>query len=97
MSIFPNFLRSLLLTSVLSFTAPLLLVGGVWVSLFLLGYIPLLEAIAQTGSEQILNFLAIFGNGCPLEGILVIGCTCGFVGALFDTYAFYRYQTLRSP
>lgn len=96
MRIVPNFLRSLLLTSVLSFAAPLLLVGGALVSLSLLGYIPLLEKIGQTGAEQILGFLAIFGSGCPLEGILVIGCACGFVGGLFDTYAFYRYQNLRS-
>jgi hypothetical protein len=26
---------------------------------------------------------------------VVIGLTCSFVGALFDTYAFYRYQNLR--
>lgn len=97
MRIFSNFLCSLLLTSVLSFAAPLLLVGGALTSLSLLGYIPVLEAIGQTGAQQILKFLATFGNGCPLEGMLVISCTCGFVGALFDTYTFYRYQNLRSP
>ncbi|GAC1459093.1 MAG: hypothetical protein NVSMB70_03950 [Chamaesiphon sp.] len=65
-------------------------------SVCLVGYIPGLEAIAQTSSTQILQFLATFGSGCPVQGVLVIGFTCSFVGALFDTYAFYRYQTLRS-
>jgi len=42
----------------------------------------------------LLSFLAVFGTGSPLEGVLVIGMTCSIVGALFDTYAFYRYQSL---
>jgi hypothetical protein len=27
---------------------------------------------------------------------LTIGLTCGFVGALFDIYVYYRYQILRT-
>lgn len=95
MSILPNFLRSLLLTSLLTFAAPILLVGGVLASLSILSYIPILEAMGQTGAAQVCMFLAVFGNGCPLEGILVIGLACGLVGALFDTYTFYHYQNLR--
>lgn len=64
-------------------------------SLSILSYIPILEGMGQTGATQIWAFLAIFGNGCPLEGILVIGLACGLVGALFDTYTFYSYQNLR--
>lgn len=95
MSILPNFLRSLLLTTILSFTAPILLVGTALTSFSLLSYIPQLEAATQLSIGQVLQFLAVFGNGCPLEGLLVIGLTCGLVGAMFDTYAFYRYQNLR--
>lgn len=95
MSIFPNFLRSLVLTSFLSFTAPMLLVAGMLASLFLIGYVPGLEIVGKSGAVAICNFLAVFGTGCPIDGIVTIGLTCGFVGAIFDTYAFYRYQTLR--
>ncbi|MBD2183723.1 hypothetical protein H6S82_07985 [Planktothrix sp. FACHB-1355] len=95
MNIMPNFFRSLLLTSFLSFVAPILLVGGTLAGLSLIGYIPVLGIIGQSGAESIWKFLVVFGNGCPIEGLLTIGLTCAFVGAMFDTYAFYRYQTLR--
>ena len=96
MSILPNFLRSVLLTIVLSFVAPMLLFGGVLVSLSLSGHIPGLTAIAQSVARQILHFLATFGSGNSFRGLIVIGITCSLVGALFDTYAFYRYQSLRN-
>ena len=96
MSIVPNFLCSLLLAIVFSFVAPILLVGGVLVSLSLIGYIPGPEGLAESVAEQILHFLATFGSGNPFQGLVVIGLTCSLVGALFDTYAFYRYQSLRN-
>ena len=95
MSIFPNFFRSLLLTSILSFVAPILLIGGTLAGLSSIGYIPGLGIICHSGAESIWKFLAVFGSGCPIQGLLTIGMTCAFVGAMFDTYAFYRYQTLR--
>ena len=94
MSILPNLLRSLVLTALLSFVAPIVLVTVSVVALSGIGYIPGLETIGQTGTTQLLTFLAVFGNGCPVQGILVIGLTCSLVGSLFDTYAFYRYQIL---
>ncbi|MEB3182056.1 MAG: hypothetical protein VKL59_23925 [Nostocaceae cyanobacterium] len=95
MSIFPNFLRSLLLTIIFSFIAPMLLFGGLIVTLSLIGYIPGLQTITETIGSQIVEFLATFGSGTPRRGIFVISLTCSFVGALFDTYAFYKYQNLR--
>ncbi len=86
----PNFLRSLLLASTLSFVAPALIVGSVLFSLGLVGYLPGLTVLTQTVTDQILNILSTFGSGSPFEGILVIALTCSLVGALFDTYAFYR-------
>lgn len=94
MSILPNFLRSLVLTALLSFVAPIVLVTVLVVALSGIGYIPGLEVIGQAGTTQLLKFLAVFGSGCPVEGVLVIGFTCSIVGALFDTYAYYRYQIL---
>jgi len=96
MTILPNFLRSLVLTTFLSFVAPLVLVSALLVFALGVGYFPGLETIGQIGTSQLLNFLAVFGTGSPLEGAIVIGLTCSLVGALFDTYAFYRYQSLNN-
>lgn len=90
MSIFPNFLRSLLLTGLLSFIAPLLLIGAGLTSFSLIGLVPALQGVGRSGEDQILQFLATFGSGSPLQGFLVIGLAFGLVGALFDTYAAYQ-------
>ncbi|WP_017653404.1 hypothetical protein [Fortiea contorta] len=95
MALFTNFLRSLLLTVIFSFAAPLLLVGGFLLVLSLLGNLPGLQGITEAMSTQIMHFLATFGSGAPLRGIFVISLTCSFVGALFDSYAYYRCQILR--
>ncbi|MGL5060338.1 MAG: hypothetical protein ACRC62_10175 [Microcoleus sp.] len=87
MSIFPNFLRSILLTSLLSFVAPLLLIGVGLTGCFLIGLLPVLQGIGHSGEYQILQFLATFGSGCPLQGFFAIGTTFALVGALFDVYA----------
>lgn len=86
------FLRSLLLTSTFSFATPIVLIGFALVGLDLLSQVPLIDTISQSGSGQILSFLTVFGNGDAIEGAFVIGLTCGLVGALFDTYAFYRHH-----
>lgn len=90
MSIFPNFLRSVLLTSLLSFVAPLLLIIVGLTSFLLIGLVPPLQELGHSGEALILQFLATFGSGCPLQGFLVIGMTFGLVGALFDTYASFQ-------
>ncbi len=89
MSIFSDFLRSLLLTMILSFITPIFLLLGGLISFILIGHLPQLAALGQVCSHQILQFLAVFGRGSPLEGCFIIGITCSFVGALFDTYASY--------
>ncbi|OCQ97497.1 hypothetical protein BCD67_24605 [Oscillatoriales cyanobacterium USR001] len=88
MSILPNFLRSLLLASVFSFIAPLLLIGAVLSCFDLISHLPCLQRVGHFGADQILKFLATFGSGSPIEGFLVIGITFSLVGILFDTYAF---------
>ncbi len=92
MSIFPNFLRSVLLTSLFSFIAPLLLICAGLTSFSLICLVPALQGVGHSGEEMILQFLATFGSGCPLQGFLVIGVAFGLVGALFDTYAFYQHS-----
>ncbi|MEM7554115.1 MAG: hypothetical protein AAF378_08440 [Cyanobacteria bacterium P01_A01_bin.84] len=95
MNMFINFLRSLLLAMIFSFIAPMFFLGGLWVLASLIGHIPVMTRISELAIDRIIEFLIIFGSGTPLKGIFVIGLTCSFVGALFDTYAFYRYQILR--
>ncbi|HTL88965.1 MAG TPA: hypothetical protein VL134_06165 [Leptolyngbya sp.] len=88
MSFSPNYLRSLLLAILVSFIAPIALIGGVILALLALGFVPGLMPIGQASTAQILSFLETFGNGNAWEGAIVIGCACGVVGALFDTYIF---------
>jgi hypothetical protein len=95
MSIFTNFLRSLLLTIIFSFAVPMFLVGGILLLLTFMGHLPGLQSVTETSATRILHFLAIFGSGTAFRGLLIISLTCSFVGALFDTYAYYRYQILR--
>jgi disulfide bond formation protein DsbB len=50
--------------------------------------------MTQEIPNDILHFLATFGTGSPLHGLLIIGLTFGFVGGLFDVYVYYRHQVL---
>lgn len=84
--ILPNFLLSLLLTSIFSFVTPILLIGMSWTSFALISHLPSLQTIGQSGIAQIWHFLATFGSGHPLQGCLVIAFTCSLVGAMFDGY-----------
>lgn len=95
MLMFTNFLRSLLLTIIFSFFTPMFFLGGVLVFVSFIGYIPTLQYITEAIAAHIMQFLTIFGSGNPLHGLFIISLTCSFVGALFDTYVYYRYQILR--
>jgi len=88
------FLRSLLFTIAFSFMVPILLIGLVVVSLSIATTIPGVTVVGQVAVEQVWMVLAAFGNASPVEGTIIIGLTCGLVGALFDAYNFY-YRYLR--
>ncbi|MDJ1184854.1 hypothetical protein [Roseofilum casamattae] len=90
------FIRSLCLAVLLSFVTPWVVVGGIMLSLDLGTQIPGLTALSQEWENCIWHFLAVFGNGEPLEGLLVLGVTCSIVGAMFDAFAFYREQIWHS-
>lgn len=91
----PNLLRSLILTVLLAFVVPLLLVGGVLGLLLGVSYIPGIAAVGQRGMESILHFFSVFGSGYPLLGMLTIGGTCGIVGGVFDVFNFFFFQGVR--
>ncbi|WP_375472257.1 hypothetical protein [uncultured Nostoc sp.] len=95
MTIFTNFLRSLVLTIIFSFVVPLFFIGGGFLLLSLIGYFPGLQELTEAIATEIMHFLATFGSGTPLRGLFVISLTCSFVGALFDMFVYYRYQILR--
>lgn len=95
MSIFSHFLRSVLVTSLLSFAVPSLVLGLGVASMVAIGYLPGLGSLSESAVKQLLQFLSTFGSGSPVQGVVVIGLTCSLVGALFDAYAFYRSQNLR--
>ena len=87
---------SLLVTALVSFTTPVVLVGIVLGVLSILSYIPALSLLGRCGAHQVLVFLSIFGNGYAFNGVVIIGLTCSFVGGLFDLSNFYRYQNYRN-
>ncbi|MDJ0621105.1 MAG: hypothetical protein QNJ63_30945 [Calothrix sp. MO_192.B10] len=95
MTILTNFLRSLLLTIIFCFVAPMLLVGACLLLVCVIGYFPPLQELSAVTLHRILHFLSIFGSGTSFRGLCVISLTCSFVGGLFDTYAYYRCQILR--
>lgn len=87
--------RSLLLSTLVSFALPILLLSGVLVGLYTASYIPGFAFIGQTGTTYIREFLAVFGSGHPFKGIFTISCTFAFVGSLFDLFNFSIYQGVR--
>ncbi|MEC4985392.1 MAG: hypothetical protein SAJ37_16145 [Oscillatoria sp. PMC 1068.18] len=90
----PNLIRSVLVSSLISFTAPIFTIGTVFAGLSLVAYIPGLELVGKTAVEGVVTFLAVFGNGCAWNGMLTIAFCCALVGSLFDLSTFYRYQQL---
>ncbi len=95
MNSFPRFLRSLLLTSLLSFAVPMLTLGVGLAIAEVIAHLPGLTNLGESVVKQLLQFLSTFGSGRPLPGAVVIGLTCSVVGVLFDIYALSRYQNPR--
>jgi len=90
-----NFIRSFLVTVVISFTFPIIVVASLLGFSFAISYFPGLESIGEIGLNQILTFLSIFGAGSVLRGIVVIGLTIALVGGWFDLYTLYRGRQLK--
>jgi hypothetical protein len=90
MILMSSYVRSVVVTSIISFLAPQLLLGGLTVLLLTVALIPGCADLGQAGLQAVATFLQTFGEGSVLEGLLVLGCVAGAVGALFDTYIFYR-------
>jgi hypothetical protein len=79
----------------MSFALPVLLFGSVFGFLSLTSYIPGFWVVSNEGFLYMLNFLGVFGNGKPLQGLITLGITVSIAGILLDLLNFYRYQSLR--
>lgn len=91
-----NLFLSLFLTALISFAAPVLLIGTVLGLLILTSYVPGFLLVSEQGMLHILNFLAVFGDGKPVQGVLTLGITVSIVGILLDILNFYHYQSLQN-
>lgn len=92
-----SWLLSLLLTGFFGFTASCLVLTILLVTLQGLSLLPYIDSVGQTSSQSLTDFLAIFGQGQPLEGVLVISVTCSLVSLLFEIYVLYQQQSWRKP
>lgn len=95
MTTLPSLFLSLLLTSIFSFLAPVLLLVLLLLTALGVSYLPASAAFGNASLDQITHFLQIFGSGSGWRGVIVIGLVGSLVGVLFDTYSFYQSQHLR--
>jgi hypothetical protein len=95
MRIVPNFFLSLVLTTIISFTAPVVLVASVLGILSIASYLPGLMEFGKQSAIYILEFLAVFGSGKPINGMMTLGLIVSIAGVLLDLLNIYRYQSWR--
>lgn len=74
----------------MSFAAPVILIGCAIAFFSIIGYIPGFFESSDLVTFYIWEFLAVFGSGKPLQGIITLGLTVSFVGILLDILNFYR-------
>ena len=87
-------LRSMCVASSLGFLVPVLGVSALMMGLGLGSYLPGVDWASQVCFQEVIDFLATFGAGRPLEGLMVIGGAFALVSALFDGYVIYRQRLL---
>jgi hypothetical protein len=86
-----NLFRSLLLTLLLSFALPFLLIVALLTGLGILGYLPVVNTLGQLAQAQLIQFLVIFGDGAMWPGLVIIAATCSLVAGFFDLFNFWLY------
>lgn len=94
MNMWLSLLLSLLLTTLVSFALPIILFTVVLAGLAMMAHFPVISAFVNDIYAQIWQFLAIFGEGSGILGILVIAFTCAIAGFLFESLNYYRYRLL---
>jgi hypothetical protein len=95
MRVASSFIVSLVLTATVSFALPVLTIGLVFGLAILICLIPGLTVFGHQAIDAILDFLAVFGTGKPVTGVVTLGLASTVVGVLFDLFNIYCYQSLR--
>lgn len=90
-----NLFVSLSVAAFMSFTVPVILIGCAIAVIGVIGYVPGFWELSNQMTLQIIDFLAVFGSGRPLQGIITLGLTLSIVGILLDLLNIYRYQSIR--
>ncbi|MEO0458586.1 MAG: hypothetical protein AAF152_18685 [Cyanobacteria bacterium P01_A01_bin.114] len=86
-----SIIATLLVSFFLSLGGLLLLLGGLQ-----LGQLSPFATIFVQAAQLISEVLNTFGSGNIWQGMLIISLTLSLVGGLFDAFAFYKYQALKS-
>ena len=94
MRVASSLIVSLILTTIISFVIPVAIVGLILGVATLISLIPGLTIFGHQAVNCIVEFLAVFGTGNPLSGVITLGLVSSFVGALFDLFNIYRFQSL---
>lgn len=92
---FSNLLSSFVVTVVISFALPVMLVLGLLTTALGISYFPGLESVGEVTLNQLLAFLSIFGAGSVGRGVIVIGLTLALVAGWFDIYTLYRFYQFK--
>ena len=94
MGVWLSLFFSLVLTSSVSFAIPIVLCFLLLGSLTLISHLGVTSMWANIAYENTWRFFAMFGEGSPWIGILIIALVGAIAGLIFESLNFYRYQTL---
>ncbi len=94
MDVWLSLFFSVVLTSLVSFSIPLIICLCLLGSLNVMSHLSLIEGWANSAYENTWRFFAVFGEGSPWSGILMIASASAIVGLAFELLNFYRYETL---
>ena len=95
MRIASNSIVSLFMTAIIIFILPIAIVGFMLGSVLIVSLIPGFMELGSQSVDSILQFLAVFGSGKPVAGMITLSLAGSFVGILFDLFNIYRFQSLR--
>lgn len=93
----PELLRFLILSALLSFCAPVVSLTALLATVSAASCVPCLRSLGMAGRSSLVSFLATFGTGCPLSGLIAIGTASAVAGCLFAAATVYRSQQMYDP
>ena len=95
MRVASNFIVSLFITATVIFIVPIAIVGLMLGVALILSLVPGFVMMGNHAVQGILQFLAVFGSGKPVSGVVTLSLAASFVGVLFDLFNMYRFQSLK--